>query len=155
MSSDLAIYASTVATAVQLAAGPRTAEASRQAASVAVVALDFASPEARANVATELGSAGQIGHAPDQFPAQPWLLWENDRIFRLLKSAKLDQHANQVLRGMTVRQLVEMSPATLLALLGSPHRVITIPPWLGAAVTGIVLGTGLVLFLRERRPWPA
>lgn len=155
MSSDLAIYASTVATAVQLATGPRTAEASRQAASVAVVALDFATPEARAALAAELDHARQLGDAANQFPAVPWPLWDDDRIFRLLKSAKLDQHANQVLRGMTVRQLVEMSPATLLALLGSPHRVITIPPWLGAAVTGVVLGTGLVLFFRERRPWPA
>lgn len=158
--SDVAVYASTLALAVQLGqASDRTHEATRQAASVATTALDLASAEARDALEVELRAAGQLGDGAEQFPASPWVLWQDQRIFRLLKSADLDERTANALRGLTIQRLMEMSPTSILAMLGAPHRPVWLPRWALAAAVGLAVGTTVAVFLRDRRasggPWPA
>ena len=93
MSSHLAIYASTVATAVSLARAPRDGENTRQAMSVATVALDLALPSGRDELEADLRQHGLLGEAAGQFPATPWVLWDSDRIFSLTRSRLLQAWA--------------------------------------------------------------
>lgn len=149
MSSHLAIYASTVATAVSLARAPRDGEHTRQAMSVATVALDLALPSGRDELEADLRQHGLLGDAAGQFPATPWVLWDSDRIFRLLKSANLDRAAVNALRGVTVQQLLDMEPATILAMLGATHRPLRLHSWGLALAAGLAVGGTLVVVYRE------
>lgn len=150
--SDVAVYASTVAVAVQLAqTRDRSAETTRQAASVAAVALDLASPGGREALELELRAAGELGDGPRQFPGSPWVLWQNDRIFRLLKTADMDERAAAAMRGLTVERLLEMTPTGILAMLGAPHRPIWLPRWAAAAAVGLVVGGALAALIRAQR----
>ena len=104
-------------------------------------------------------AAGQLGDQPHQFPADPWVLWEGRRIFRLLKSPNFDSAAVERLRDLSIEQLMDMSPAALLALMGAPHRALRLPSWGVALLAGLAAGTTALVAYREWRsqqggePW--
>lgn len=143
----LAIFASTVFEAARLLDVERTAEDTRVAASVAGQALEFASVDARRWVEGDLRRHNQLGDEHDQFPRDPWVLWQNERIFNLLKSADFPE-AEHVTR-LPVARLVAMGPTAILAALGAPHRRLRVPPWITAGVVGTLVGLGAVLMLRK------
>lgn len=143
----LAIFASTVFEAARLLDAERTAEDYRVAASVAGQALEFASADARRWVEGDLRRHNQIGDERDQYPQDPWLMWQNERIFNLLKSADFPE-VEQITR-LPATRLVAMGPVAILAALGAPHRRLRVPPWVTAGVVGTLVGLGAVLMLRK------
>lgn len=146
----LAILASTLAQAIQLSQAQRDEETTRCAASVAGQALDFVPRVVAAEMQAELQAAGELGDGEYQFPAWPWVLWNNDRVFRLLKAADVGE--NQVLRDMPLDDFLRLSPAMLFAAFGAPHKAVRLPPWAQYALAGVALvGTAFGVAAVARR----
>lgn len=92
----------------------------------------------RDQIALELRAENQLGDGPTQFPAWPWVMWEDDRIFRVLKAADLGDK-DEILRNMPLDQFLRMTPAMLFAAFGAPHQAVRLPPWAQYTLAGLAL----------------
>lgn len=124
----LAVLGSTLGQAVTLQRAPRDQESTRVASSIAGVALDYASEEARRSLQADLERNNELGSGELQFPQWPWVLWENERVFELLRSADVGVDA-EALRQIPLHQFILLTPAMLFAAVGAPHRAVRLPRW--------------------------
>lgn len=150
----LALLAGTLASAVRLRSADR-ASTWDEAASVAGTALDLADPEVREATRQLLTHHGLLGPGDEQFPANPWVLWDEriaEPVFTLLRSVRVDEEeARRRLQETPMSVLLTWTtPTVVLAALGLPHRRLVVPRWVGPTIMVGLLAVGVGALVKWR-----
>lgn len=150
----IALLAGTLASAVRLRGAERTS-AWDEAGSVAGTALDLADPEVREATRQLLAQHGALGPGDDQFPANPWVMWDErvgEPVFALLRSVRVDEEeARRKLQETPMAVLLTWTtPTVVLAALGLPHRRLAVPRWVAPTIMVGLLAVGVGALVKWR-----